>query len=63
MTAAEDYEPNSIDGIIPLRRSNSFVPSERHMLEECCLIEPSADVRKMPNTQLAGQVSQSIATG
>jgi hypothetical protein len=26
-------------------------------------IEPSADVRKMPNTQRAGQLSQSIATG
>jgi hypothetical protein len=53
MTAAEEFEQISIDWDVPLSRSNSFVPSERRLKAEYYPVEPSADVRKMPNTQLA----------
>ena len=53
MTAAEEFERNSIDWYVPLPQSNSFVPSQRRRKAECYPVEPSADVRKMPNTQLA----------
>ena len=63
MTAAEEFEQISIDWDVPLSRSNSFVPYERRLKAEYYPVEPSADVRKMPNAQLACQLSQSIATG
>ena len=53
MTAAEEFEQISIDWDVPLSRSNSFVPYERRLKAEYYPVEPSADVRKMPNTQLA----------
>jgi hypothetical protein len=53
MTAAEEFERNSIDWYVPLPQSNSFVPSQRRLKAESYPVEPSADVRKMPNTQLA----------
>jgi hypothetical protein len=34
-------------------QSNSFVPSQRRLKAESYPVEPSADVCKMPNTQLA----------
>ena len=63
MTDAEEYEPKFDRWKRTLPRSNSFVPSQRRLKAECYPVEPSADVRKMPNTQLARQLSQSIATG
>ena len=52
MTAVVESDLNPIDCDVPLLRSNSFVPSERRLSVDCYPIEPSADVRKMPNTQL-----------
>jgi hypothetical protein len=50
MTAAEEFERNSIDWYVPLPQSNSFVPSQRRLKAEYYPVEPSADVRKMPST-------------
>jgi Arc/MetJ family transcription regulator len=48
-----EFERNSIDWYVPLPQSNSFVPSQRRLKAESYPVEPSADVCKMPNTQLA----------
>jgi hypothetical protein len=53
MNDAEEFDLNSIDWDIPLPQSNSFVPSQRRLKAESYPVEPSADVCKMPNTQLA----------
>jgi len=53
MNDAEEFDLNSIDWDVPLLRSNSFVPLRRCYSVPRLRIEPSADVRKMPNTQLA----------
>jgi hypothetical protein len=63
MTAVEEFELNPIDWDVPLLRANSFVPLKRCYSVPRLRIEPSTDVRKMSNPQLAGQLSQSIATG
>jgi hypothetical protein len=53
MNDAEEFDLNSIDWYVPLPQSNSFVPSQRRLKAESYAVEPSADVCKMPNTQLA----------
>jgi hypothetical protein len=51
--AAEEFDLNSIDWDVPLFDRTPLDLLEDGFSVRCYLVEPSANVRKMPNTQLA----------